>query len=39
MPFVALSLEFNAPLWTRDDKLKAHLRSRGFYNFFDEQIL
>jgi predicted nucleic acid-binding protein len=37
--FVALSLEFNAPLWTRDTILKEHLISKGFTNFFDEGIL
>jgi predicted nucleic acid-binding protein len=39
IPFVALSLEFDAPLWTRDDALKNHLRTKGFNNFFDERIL
>jgi predicted nucleic acid-binding protein len=38
-PFVALSLESNAPLWTRDVLLKEHLISKGFTNFFDEGIL
>jgi predicted nucleic acid-binding protein len=37
--FIALSLEFNAPLWTRDTILKQHLVSKGFTNFFDESIL
>ena len=38
-PFVALSLELNAPLWTRDGILKTHLISKGFTNFFDESTL
>jgi predicted nucleic acid-binding protein len=38
-PFVALSLELNVPLWTRDVILKNHLISKGFTNFFDESIL
>jgi predicted nucleic acid-binding protein len=37
--FIALSLEFNAPFWTRDTILKEHLISKGFTNFFDESIL
>ena len=39
IPFVALSLELNAPLWTRDGILKTHLISKGFTNFFDESTL
>ena len=39
IPFVALSLELDAPLWTRDSILKTHLISKGFTNFFDESIL
>ena len=39
IPFVALSLELDAPLWTRDTILKEHLISKGFTNFFDESIL
>ena len=39
IPFVALSLELDAPLWTRDGILKTHLISKGFTNFFDESIL
>ena len=34
-PFVALSLQLNAPLWTKDEKLKTGLRSKGFNNFFE----
>ena len=37
--YVALSLELNAPLWTRDETLKAGLRAKGFDNFFDENYL
>jgi predicted nucleic acid-binding protein len=33
-PFVALALQLNAPLWTKDEKLKAGLRNKGFDNFF-----
>lgn len=39
IPFVAFSVEFKVPLWTRDDELKAHLRSKGFHNFLDENLL
>ena len=39
IPFVALSLELDAPLWTRDGILKTHLISKGFTNFFDESSL
>ncbi|MCU0339334.1 MAG: PIN domain-containing protein [Spirosomaceae bacterium] len=39
IPFVAFSIEFNIPLWTRDDKLKDHLKIKGFNNFFDENLL
>jgi len=35
-PFVALSLEFGYPLWTRDKQLKIGLKQGGFVNFFDE---
>jgi len=35
-PFVALSLEFGYPLWTRDKVLKIGLQQRGFTNFFEE---
>ncbi len=34
--FVALSLELEAALWTKDDKLKNGLRTKGFDNFFDD---
>ena len=33
-PFVALSLEFEAKLWTGDKKLKKDLTLKGFDNFF-----
>ncbi len=36
--FVALSLEFNAQFWTKDDVLKNGLRQKGFDNFFDDTI-
>ena len=32
--FIALSLQLDCPLWTRDDVLKTGLRQRGFDNFF-----
>lgn len=35
-PFVALSLELDCPLWTRDIQLKNGLRALGFDNFFEE---
>ncbi len=34
--FVALALELNAPLWTRDTTLKDGLRLKGFSHFFDD---
>ncbi len=34
-PFVALSLQLNAPLWSKDEKLKTGLRNKGFDNFFE----
>jgi predicted nucleic acid-binding protein len=34
-PFVALALELNAKLWTKDEKLKTGLRKKGFDNFFE----
>ncbi|MDZ7876792.1 MAG: PIN domain-containing protein [Saprospiraceae bacterium] len=34
-PFVALSLELDAPFWTKDEKLKVGLQKKGFYNFFN----
>lgn len=35
IPFVALSIELNAPLWTRDTVLKEALIAKGFTQFFD----
>lgn len=35
-PFVALSLELDCELWTKDEKLKEGLRRRGFNKFFEE---
>lgn len=35
-PFVALALEIDCPLWTRDKALKNGLHSNGFQNFFEE---
>jgi len=36
--FVALSLEFDAELWTKDVELINGLRPKGFNNFFDDTI-
>jgi predicted nucleic acid-binding protein len=33
IPFVALSIELKAPLWTGDGKLKRGLTAKGFSNF------
>jgi predicted nucleic acid-binding protein len=33
-PFVALSLELDAKLWTKDETLKTHLQNKGFNVFF-----
>jgi predicted nucleic acid-binding protein len=35
VPYVALAIEMNYPLWTGDEKLKKGLRKKGFYMFFD----
>ena len=35
-PFVALALEMDAKLWTRDQPLMDTLVRKGFNNFFDE---
>ncbi len=35
IPFVALSLELNAPLWTRDIVLKNAIRAKGFTLIFE----
>lgn len=35
-PYVALALQLDADLWTRDQALKDGLRARGFTRFFDE---
>ena len=37
--FVALALEHDALLWTRDEKLKNHLEKQGFNSFFDEKSI
>jgi predicted nucleic acid-binding protein len=37
--YIALTLELNGELWTRDEALKTALRLRGFNQFFDETIL
>ena len=34
IPFVALSIELNAPLYTGDNKLKSGLSAKGFDNFY-----
>ena len=35
-PFVALAIEMEAELWTRDQNLKEGLLKKGFNRFFDE---
>jgi predicted nucleic acid-binding protein len=35
-PFVALTLELEAELWTKDDTLKRGLIKKGFNSFFEE---
>ena len=37
MHFVALALEYDAELWTRDVLLKAELKRKGFNKFFKEK--
>ena len=34
IPFVALAIELNAPLYTGDNKLKSGLTAKGFDNFY-----
>lgn len=34
LPFVALAIELNAPLWTGDKRLRNVLLLKGFQNFF-----
>lgn len=34
IPFVALSIDLNIPLWTGDKKLQTGLKSNGFDNFY-----
>jgi predicted nucleic acid-binding protein len=34
-PFVALALQLNAQLWTKDEILKNHLKKKGFDDFFE----
>ncbi|WP_097126671.1 PIN domain-containing protein [Spirosoma fluviale] len=34
--YIALALELDAELWTRDEALKTGLRLRGFDKFFSE---
>lgn len=35
VPFVALALELDCPLWTRDQPIRDGLIAKGFTNFFD----
>jgi predicted nucleic acid-binding protein len=35
IPFVALSIDLDIPLWTGDKKLKEGLKSKGFTNFYN----
>ena len=39
VPFIALSLELECPLWTRDKALKFGLIKKGYNSFFDENEL
>ena len=34
-PFVALTIELNGLLWTKDDTLKDGLKKKGFDKFFE----
>jgi len=36
IPFIALTLELDARLWSRDERLKTHLRAQGFDRFYEE---
>jgi len=36
--FVALSIEFDAEFWTKDDILKNGLKQKGFDKFFDDSV-
>ena len=38
IPFVALSIELNAPLYTGDNKLKSGLSAKGFDNFYQDRF-
>lgn len=35
IPFIALSLQLNAPFWTGDRRLKESLKQKGFLLFFE----
>ena len=37
-PFVALTLELECKLWTKDQELKQGLLKKGFDNFFDDPL-
>ena len=37
MPYVALALELDAKLWTKDNELKIGLRSKGFDKFYQSE--
>jgi len=36
LPFLALSIDLNVPLWTGDSKLKNGLIAKGYNNFYPE---
>ena len=36
-PYIALSLELNAKVWTNDEKLKIGLRKKGFTDFYTSE--
>jgi predicted nucleic acid-binding protein len=38
VPYVALAIEMQFPLWTGDEKLKRGLRKKGFDTFFQPQV-
>ena len=35
VPFIALAIDLNIPLWTGDKKLKEGLKSQGFIDFYN----
>ena len=35
IPFIALAIELDIPLWTGDKQLKEGLKNQGFINFYN----